>query len=467
MRSRRVHLYLLLAAVALPAGAVRAQQAPPYPGYAPPAQPGPQPAQPYYPAQQPYPAPGFERQPQTAPSAGQTVPQRHDGEAPRLHFKPPAAPAVGPQRPPTRMEAASSQSAAGSRVQVEPKVIKPPAGPSKVEELLQRSQESIDFYDLVDDIMDEIARQLGKEDPNLVSPMAIKLVRLSSNLRPEFARTLEARLIARLSQATAVKIAMCAECTALRSRVEKGNWILTLGAVNQDDLRRIGAQTGVQTFMEIDFTYSPGPNVVWMSAVVYRASDGVVVWSDAYRSDATMTALLRTGKVIPTRAERAAELEGKINARPYYGISLGLGVAQIGYTGGTGDIIGGTMSFRLHEKFGESRSHLFGLSLSFFLTGPPKEGQVPAALNTGMLGAYYSYNLSPPNLNRPEVWFYGEGGGMFTGNEGNTFYLEAGADTHLKWRLSLQTGLMYLFHTKFAGQDLGGLGFRLRVGVNW
>jgi len=45
--------------------------------------------------------------------------------------------------------------------------------------------------------------------------------------------------------------------------------------------------------------------------------------------------------------------------------------------------------------------------------------------------------------------------------------LEAGADTHLKWRLSLQTGLMYLFHTKFAGQDLGGLGFRLRVAVNW
>ena len=125
--------------------------------------------------------------------------------------------------------------------------------------MLQRSQEQpIDFYDLVDDIMDEIARQLGKEDPNLVSPMAIKLTRLSSNLRPEFARTLETRLIARLSQATSVKMAMCAECTALRSRVENGNWILTLGAVNQDDLRRIGAQTGVKTFMELDFTYSPG-----------------------------------------------------------------------------------------------------------------------------------------------------------------------------------------------------------------
>ena len=88
--------------------------------------------------------------------------------------------------------------------------------------------------------MDEIARQLGREDPNLMSPLAVKLVRLSSNLRPEFARTLETRLIARLTNSTNVKVAMCAECTSLRSRVEDGNWMLTMGAVNGDDLRRIG-----------------------------------------------------------------------------------------------------------------------------------------------------------------------------------------------------------------------------------
>ena len=55
-----------------------------------------------------------------------------------------------------------------------------------------------------------------------VGPMAIKLVRLSSNLRPEFARTLETRLIARLTNSTNVKIAICPECTSVRSRVEDG-----------------------------------------------------------------------------------------------------------------------------------------------------------------------------------------------------------------------------------------------------
>src|SRR4029079_13853015 len=156
------------------------------------------------------------------------------------------------------------------------------------------------------------------------------------------------------------------------SRVEDGNWILTVGTVSAEELRRIGMKTGVKTFMEVDFTYSPSSNVVWMSAVVYRASDGGVVWSDAYRSDATMTALLRTGRRIPTRAERAAELEQKINARPNYGYAASLGVAQIGYTAPTGSIAGAQVSLSFHEKFGEDLGSLFGLSAGIFTTGPPK-----------------------------------------------------------------------------------------------
>ena len=45
---------------------------------------------------------------------------------------------------------------------------------------------------------------------------------------------------------------------------------------------------------------------------------------------------------------------------------------------------------------------------------------------------------------------------MFTGNEGNTFYVESGLDMHLKWRLSLQGGLMYVFPTKYLGPRSGG-----------
>ncbi len=66
---------------------------------------------------------------------------------------------------------------------------------------------------------------------------------LSANLRPEFARTLEARLIARLLNAHRGQDQRSApSATALRSRVEDGSWVMTLGAVKQDDLRRVGRE---------------------------------------------------------------------------------------------------------------------------------------------------------------------------------------------------------------------------------
>ncbi len=219
--------------------------------------------------------------------------------------------------------------------------------------------------------------------------------------------------------------------------------------------------------MDLDFTFSPDQNIIWMEATVYRASDGGVLWSDAYRSDGTMTALLRTGQKIPTRAERAAELEQKISGRPSYGYAASLGMAQLGYTAPTGDVVGAQVALRFHERFGENQSNLFGISAGIFTTGPPSINKQPQALNSILLGAYYSHDLSAPNLNKPEFWIYGEAGGMFTGNEGNTFYLESGLDLHLKFRLSLSAGLMYVFPTTYSGYDLGGLGFRVRVVLNW
>jgi len=405
------------------------------------------------------------------------VPQRIDPEYPRRRQQAAYDPAAPPQQPPVRapsrapapVSSTAGPSTGAARVQAEPP---PPsthksATPSQMEQLIQRSNDNIDFFELVDDIIDEIARKLALEDPNLLSPMGIRLVRVSANLRPEFAHTLQARLTARLLNATAVKINLCVECEALRSRVENGSWVLTLGAIKQEDLRRIGETTGIKTFMDIDFTFSPDQNVIWMEASVFRASDGSVVWSDAYRSDGTMTALLRTGQHIPTRAERAAELEQKIAGRPSYGYAASLGMIQMGYQGPTGDIAGANVSLRFHEKFGENQGSLFGISAGIFTTGPPSTTKQPQALNSILLGAYYSHDLSAPNLNKPELWAYGEAGGMFTGNQGNTFYLESGLDLHLKYRLSFEGGLMYVFPTTYSSYDLGGLGFRLRVALNW
>jgi hypothetical protein len=415
------------------------------------------------------PGPGAGAPTQPGPPQGPVpnVQQRTDAEMPTAYRRAQAQQVQG-QRPLT-IEAASSSAGTTNRVQTEPPP--PPRRAaqtsSQVEQLIQRSHDGVDFFDLVDDMIDETARQLGREDPNLLSPMAVRLVRLSANLRPEFAHALEARLVARVVNATSVKMMVCAECTALRSRVENGSWMVTVGAVRQDDLRRLGDTTGVKTFLDLDFTYNGDSNVLWMEATVFRASDGGIVWTDAYRSDGTMALLLRTGHRIPSRAERAAELEQKISGRPSYGYAASIGVAQMGYAAPTGNITGATAALRFHERFGDEMASLFGLQAGIFTTGPPSMDKHPEALNTIMLGAYFSHNLSDPNLNHPEIWFYGEGGGMFSGNQGNTFYLGGGIDVHLKWRLSLAGGLLYMFPTKFGGYDLGGTGFALRTALNW
>jgi hypothetical protein len=404
------------------------------------------------------PAKGYPKPPVTP------VPQRNDAEVPQ-RVPQTYAPVPDHDRP---VVSVSSSRMRNSTMQTEPPSKGPtPVTPTQIEQIIRRSTDTVDFFELVDDMLDETARQISLVDPKLLSPMAIRLVRLSANLRPEFARTLEARLTARLVQSTPVKVTVCAECEALRSRVENGAWVVTLGAVKQEDLRRLGNTVGINTFMDVDFTYSADTGVIWMEATAFRASDGGVVWSDAYRSDGTMAVMLRTGQKIPTRAEKAAELEQKLAGRPNYGYAASLGIAQFGYAAPTGDVIGAQVSLRFHEKFGENQSNLFGISAGIVTTGPPSTTKKPQALNTILLGAYYSHNLSKPNLNWPEIWGYGEAGGMFTGNEGNTFYGEGGVDVHLKWRLSLMTGLMYVLPTTYSGYDLGGLGFRARVAMNW
>jgi hypothetical protein len=456
---------VLLAAIALLATPARAADPTPAPGtYTGPELPAPAPVTPL----------PSERSRDSANDArranGGEVRQRNDSEVPRRYrtatpaeAAPPAAPA-----PPRGPRPVTSVSGSQVRMPAPPPAAPPkPASPSQVEELIRRSNDSVDFFELVDDMIDEMTRRIGQEDPNLMSPLAIRLVRVSPNLRPEFARTLEARLVARLVNATQVKVVVCAECEALRSRVENGNWIVSLGAVSQDDLKHLGEKVGIKTFMDLDFTYSPDRQVIWMEATIFRASDGGVVWSDAYRSDGTMASLLRTGKRIPTRAERAAELQQKIEGRPNYGYAASLGMAQMGYTAPTGDVIGANVSLRFHEKFGDNQSSLFGISAGIFTTGPPTTGKQPQALNSILLGAYASHDLSEPNLNKPELWVYGEAGGMFTGNQGNTFYFEGGVDVHLKFRLSLLAGLMYVLPTTYSSYDLGGIGYRLRVALNW
>jgi hypothetical protein len=328
-----------------------------------------------------------------------------------------------------------------------------------VSELLVRSDDDVPVTVLIDELLDELVHQLGKEDAQRLAPMAIRWIKLSPNLRADLAQSIEARLSARLTKSTEIAQVVCTDCRSLRSRIEGRDWVVSLGAVRQADLRQIADDLGAKTFLDLDIAFVPGPpkSQLSLSARAFRASDARVVFASAVRADETTAAILRTGVRPPSRDEQLAELERKLEARPYYGQIAYLGAAWIPYQ--PRGISGGTVGYQVYERFGPERRHMYGLAAEGFIN--------PSQLQAGMLSAVYTYQASPPDLNRPELHLSWSVGAFVAGNEGNTLIVQSGADYLMKFRFSFGGAITYMVPVTYNNADLGGFGAKARFSFNW
>ena len=91
----------------------------------------------------------------------------------------------------------------------------------------------------------------------------------------------------------------------------------------------------------------------------------------------------------------------------------------------------------------------------------------PFRLQAGTLEAVFSWQVTEPDLNKPELRLSWAVGGFIAGTEGNTMMLESLVDYIMKFRFSLGAGLFYLVPVKFADYDLGGFGMKARFDLNW
>src|SRR5262249_17197733 len=352
---------------------------------------------------------------------------------------------------------------------------KPPA--DALSEMLVRSNDQIPVGVMIDELLDELVHQLEKEDARQLSPMAIRWVKLSPNLRADLAQSVEARLSARLGKATEIVQVVCTDCRSLRSRIEGGDWVVSLGAVHQTDLWRMAQDIGAKTFLDLDIEYTAGPpeSMVILSARAFRASDARVMFASAIRGDETTAAVLRTGKKPPSREEEVAELNRKLEARPAYGINVALGAMWIPYAGPGGTFTGATFSATAFERFGAERRHRYGIRAEGFLNvrstaGGGSAGSQVSGLQAGMLWALSSWQATAPDLNKPELILnWGLGAFLASGasNEGNSLIFESSADYMMKFRFSFGGGITYMVPTKFANYDLGGVGARVRFAFHW
>ncbi len=331
-----------------------------------------------------------------------------------------------------------------------------------VRQQIESSQGQVSLYQIVDEIVDELAADVTELNPSVVSPMAMKPVGLSSNLGRQFGQVVDATVATTLANMTNLVVKDCVACGALRSRIEGGEWVVTSGLVGQDDYAREAERLNVKTFLDTRFSYFPEADIVTMQVKVIRAEDGAILWGETYRSDATTAAIIRTGDRVISRAERVKELERLINRQPSWGYRLHFGASYIPYDSPEGGLFGGAAGGLFFERFGEDRSWLFGLGGDAFFNPSETNGIVG-----GFLGMHILYSLFGQNLIEPEYYVGGAIEGFLAGTEGNSVAFSALFDVVVAMRLGVGASVMYFVPVTFANQDLGGLGFKFRASINW
>ena len=207
---------------------------------------------------------------------GGQVQQRIDTEIPVHHRRSSdadTAPPVRPQKPVTSISGTPSGLA---RVQPDPPPPPPkPASPTQVEELIRRSTDSIDFFELVDDILDEIARQLALEDPNSDvadgDPPRAPVVQPAPGVRAHAGGAAD-RAPHQLDGSEGQRLRRV-RGAALAGRERQLDHHAGRGQAG-GSAAAWARRAGIKTFMDLDFTFSPDQNIIWMEAKVFRASDG-------------------------------------------------------------------------------------------------------------------------------------------------------------------------------------------------
>lgn len=350
---------------------------------------------------------------------------------------------------------------------VEPRLRYPAIGEAAeniglAQQRIEESTDSVPLYLVFEEMIEEAIAELQDADVGEISPIAVRSVRASPQLSAWYVGQVQQQLTAQIIEHTAHQIRHCITCESLRSRVEDGDWVITLGVANHRELQQEAELLGVQSFMDIRLGYFPEQNVASLAIEIFTPARGTIQWARSYRSDATTAAILRTGDRMETRAERVEELERRLDSRPsvMHQPSIGAGFIQI--SGPEQFVFGAMLGYRLFEQFGGDRRWLFSLGGEGFFNF-----DTAAPLIGGFINAALQYELLPPNLNDFSLRTGPALGAFLAGSEGNSFVAEWGIDGVFQFLLGAGISIFYFVPTPLGDQDLGGFGGKARFTVTF
>lgn len=312
--------------------------------------------------------------------------------------------------------------------------------------------------DLVDEIVDEFAADVARLGASDVGPILIERIRVSDNVNPGYASVLESRLAAAVFRASSVAVVRCLECTATRSRVEHGDWVVSRGLTTREEAQAVARKYGAKSFLDVALNVSEHPAGMGMDVEMVRTQDSSIAFAETYRLDSSQGMLYRGADKAQSREEKLKDLQDRLNQRPRWGQAVGFGV--MGLLSGTVPVWGAVARFSLHEEFGEDREYQAGIGLGGFINTSTLEG--------GLFSAALQARIGRESLYLPKVWI-GVDAGAFVNGSGSA--LVTGGT--LRWlvgqRFALDFALRYVGSLKVPNSNVsyGGVAPELGASFVW
>jgi hypothetical protein len=327
------------------------------------------------------------------------------------------------------------------------------------ESALQQPDSHVNASMAVEEILDQLAADVGTLGPAELSPLVIERLDVSDTLDAGYAALLETRLIAALYRKGVVQVVRCLECRATRMNVEDGHWIVRQGLSRREDLEMLTKKYGAKATLRGVLTLHRNPDSLALDVEITRTNTAAVLFAESYRFDASTALLYRGADAEKSREERRADLQDRLDGRPHFGQALAVGAMLVPEEGDS-PIIGAFGSYRLYEAFGEWRQHRVGLNLGAFMHSSRLAG---AVVQVSMYTRLNSFSLYGSQL------FLGGGaGGFLTGGGGNTPMGTGSVELLLGERMTIQASVSWVHPFEFADKHkVGGVVPQGGVGFLW
>jgi hypothetical protein len=310
--------------------------------------------------------------------------------------------------------------------------------------------------DLVDEMVDEFAADVARLGAASVGPILIERIRVSDNVNPAYAAVLEARLVAAVFRAASIAVVRCLECSATRSRVDNGEWVVSRGLTTREDAQAVARKYGARSFLDVALNVTQQPASMGMDVEMVRTQDSSIAFAETYRMDSTQGMLYRGADRAQTREEKLKELQDRLNQRPRWAQSVEFGMMWI--LGGTSSLWGGVGRLQLVEQFGDDRDYQAGVNLAGFVNTSNLSG----AFVTGVVQA----RIGKSSLLLPQFWLGAEGGAFVTNAAAAPI-----AGVNLRWlvgqRIALHLSARYLGSLNVPNSTASYGGFSPEAGVSF